>query len=120
MPTRPDWGSHVPDPRVDALRGRVGVLRRDDADAGVLWVKVEPYARRVSGRLWWGRWQTFEALRLLTSVDGRLEDNLTHPERLEGELRDLGRGLFRYRGEVLRVAWATADEAERLRRTTFS
>jgi hypothetical protein len=80
-------------------------LHRGDQEVGHLHVTVEPYARLVGGRLWWRRWELAETLRCTSTVDGRREDNLTHHERVEGELRDLQRGLFRYKGDVLTIRW---------------
>lgn len=103
------------DPRLTALHDRVGRLRRDGEQVGLLLVRVQPFARRTGGHLWWGRWAVGESLLTWSTVDGRREEHTTHQDRLEGELRDLDRGLFRYRGEVLRVEWAEGEEAERLR-----
>jgi hypothetical protein len=115
VPRRPDWDAHVPEARLLALHDRVGRLHRDGEVVGHLHVRVEPYARQLGGRWWWRSWEITDTFRCTSTVDGRREDNLTHHERLEGELRDLQRGLFRYRGDVLAVAWADGADAESLR-----
>jgi hypothetical protein len=113
VPSRPRWDAHVADARVEALHDRSARLRRDGNVVGDLHVLVEPYARRLGGHLWWRRWEIEHTLRCTSTVDGVREDNLTHHERLEGEIRDLQRGLFRYRGDVLAVEWVGAEELGR-------
>jgi hypothetical protein len=113
VPSRPPWDAHVPDPRLAALHDRTARLRRDGAVVGELHVQVEPYARLLGGHLWWRRWEIADTFGCTSTVDGRREHNLTHHERLEGELHDLQRGLFRYRGDVLAVEWVEAEELRR-------
>ena len=119
MSRTPDWSQHVEDERLASYRDRVARLRRGDAEVGLLLVRVQPYAKRVGGHLWWRRWEIHEVLRLWTTLDGRVEEHEVHGEQVVSELRDYGRGVFRYRGEALRLAWASPEESARLRATEF-
>lgn len=119
VPHRPDWSQHAGDPRFDGYRDRVARVQSDGQDVGHLLVRVETYATVEGGYLWWRRWAVRDALWLVMRVHGRLEDHLLHADRLEGELRDWGRGLFRYRGAVLHLHWTSPEESARLRRSEF-
>lgn len=105
----------MPDPRLVPFRDRVARLFREDHEIGLLLVRVEPFAELAGGHLWRRRWVTRDLLWLWLRLDGGLQDHVVHQDRFEGELRDLQRGLFRFRGEVLRLEWCTDEEAERLR-----
>lgn len=119
MPRRPDWSQHEPNPRFAPYRDRVAHVTRDGERVGLLLVRVEPYATLEGGFLWWRRWTSHDALWLWMTVDGRFEDDFVHADRVEGELRDWSRGLFRYRGEVLRLEWLSSEKSQQLRRSGF-
>jgi hypothetical protein len=115
VPRKPDWSQHADDERFASYRDRVARLYRGDDEVGLLLVRVQPYARLVSGHLWWRRWVAEDVLRLRTTIGGKQEDHVVHGDLVVSELRDYRRGVFRYRGEALRLAWTSPEESARLR-----
>jgi hypothetical protein len=53
-----------------------------------------------------------------TVLDGSAHDAPV-PEPVQDELDDYAAGLFRFRGEVLRAEWLSADDSVRLREAHF-
>ena len=86
----------------------------------MLLVRVEPYAEVASGRLWWSRWSdSYDMLWLFSIVDGNFSDTLVPAERAEDELQDWSQGRYEHYGEVLRAAWVSVEESDRLRQSEF-
>lgn len=120
MPRRPDFSQHLPDPRFDRYRERVGRLFRDEMEVGLVLVEVEPYAEQVAGHLWWTRWDTSrDVLWLWTLVDGKFSDTVVPDDAADAELRDYDAGRFQHYGDSLRVMWTDDEESRRLRATEF-
>lgn len=120
MAVRPDFSRHRPDARLTRWRGRVGRLFRAEAEVGLVLLEVEPYARRLGGRLWWTRWAASrDVMWLWTLVEGVFADTLVPDDEVDRELRAYEAGRFEHHGEWLRVLWTDEDESRDLRASQF-
>ncbi|MDX6208672.1 MAG: hypothetical protein QOE24_1063 [Frankiales bacterium] len=118
MPRKPDWSLHQPNHRLDEYRERVARLFRDEDEVGTLLVKVQLFAIRASGRLWWKQWgPSHDVLWLWSVVDGRFVDSMGPANAVDEELQEFEAGRFHYFGEVLRTQWLSGVEAEKLRQS---
>ncbi|MEU4689979.1 hypothetical protein [Actinoplanes sp. NPDC023714] len=117
MPFHPPRVRADPDPRFDPYRERAGALSHDGEPFGVLHLRFETYWRILGGHLWWRRWSEprEQVDGYIALAHGGFDDFTQDTETIAGELELWSRGLFRYRGLLLTVAWLD-DEASRLAR----
>ena len=120
MPWRPDFslvGEHA-DPRLDGLRDRVAVIRRQDAVVLHMLVRSDFTCTQTGGHLWWRRWSEPREFLVLLGEDpeGQLVlDHWLEGDDLTDELVDWRQGRFRFRDECLDLVWVDGPEAAAIR-----
>lgn len=112
-----------PDPALDPVRDRVGILQGDGpADGAYVLLRAETHWPRSGGHLWWSRWAApREAIHAyLRSADGRSTEWVVSDAELEAAVLDWLRGMFRHASRSYTVRWQDEDDAARIRNEVFT
>lgn len=123
MPWSPPGDAEArPDPALDPVRDRVGILHGGgSADGAYVLLQAETHWSRTGGHLWWSRWSApREAIHAyLRNADGRGADWVVSDNELEAAVSDWLQGVFRHARTAYAVRWQDEDDAARIRDEFF-
>ncbi|MET3962633.1 hypothetical protein ABIE44_002567 [Marmoricola sp. OAE513] len=122
MPWSPSFEGAVPDPRLDPYRGRAARLSRDGVASGHVLVETDYLADRLSGWLWWRRWQDpTEFPVVMTKLDdGSFDsDDWVRPERIDALLATWAAGRDEVQGTTYEITWLDQQESDRVHHEVF-
>lgn len=120
MPWSPSFANAQPDPRLDPYRGRAAVATQYGEPAGHVLVETDFLSERLSGQLWWRRWETpVEYAQVHTHFSSSSAPTWVLPTDIDARVAEWAAGTYTDGGTTYGLTWLDAAESERVHREVF-
>jgi hypothetical protein len=120
MPWSPSFTDAVPDPRLDAYRGRAARLTDADVVVGHVLVESDFRADVTAGMFWWSKWGPSSEFAIIFARLGESEAEVTAVDADDLGLFDQWATNGYADGDRrLKVSWLDADESARVHAEVF-